>query len=154
MVRDAIWTSFASLGLSLFGNLLAQNAAPIDTNGIASIVGNLGAVGAVILLFWHTQTKVIPALSASAEKNAADFRLQLGTIMAENRLELAKLISDHRQEMASVRDWHDRAITRMDANYQALNGTIQAFLKAQEIGREQAVSKLMTAIQEQQQESH
>lgn len=148
MVRDAIWTSLFSLGMAVGGNLLAQSTAAIDTNGLASIVGNLGAVGAVILLFWHTQTKVIPALQASSEKTAAEFRLQLGTIMADNRSEISKIASEHRLEMAAIRDWHERAIVRMDANFTSLNGTIQAFLKAQEIGREQAVSRLMTAIQD------
>lgn len=146
MVKDAVFTGLVATGVAALGPLLAQVAG--NPSDITAVVGNLSAIGAVIVLFWHTQTKVLPKLQADqqaaakearegADKTAAEFRLQLGTIMA-----------DHRQEMASVRDWHERAITRMDANFMALNATIQSFLKAQEVGRETAVSKLLAAIED------
>jgi hypothetical protein len=145
MKEEAAWTGLLSLGLAVFGKVLAQaGSSPTD---ITAVVGNLGAIGAVILLFWHTQTKVLPALQAAQQAAALEARQSAEKTAAEFRLQLATMMADHRAEMASVRDWHERAIVRMDANFLSLNGTIQSFLKAQEIGRENAVARIMASIQ-------
>lgn len=145
MDKEGIWTGLASIALSIGGTLLAQVDSPSDITGV---VGNLGAIGAVILLLWHTQTKVLPKIQADQLAAAAESRAANEKTAAEFRTQIAAILMDHRQEMASVREWHERAIMRMDANFSSLTSTINAFLRAQEIGREQAVQRMMEAIEQ------
>jgi hypothetical protein len=92
--------------------------AQVDTNAVGTLVGNLGAVGAVIWLVYHTQTKVLPSI-------VQDFRAELAAVRAAHQAELASLRNWHHEELELLRQTLERDSERDERSMAALSAAIQ-----------------------------
>ncbi|MFO0898972.1 MAG: hypothetical protein U0836_16230 [Pirellulales bacterium] len=68
----------------------------VDPDAVGTLVSNLGAVGAVIWLVYHTQTKVLPSI-------VSEFRQELAQVRAANQTELNAWRSWQHEELALLR---------------------------------------------------
>jgi hypothetical protein len=90
----------------------------VDPDAVGTLVSNLGAVGAVIWLVYHTQTKVLPSI-------VQDFRAELASVRAANQAELAAFRTWHHEEIALIRQALERDSEREDRSMQTLSAAIQ-----------------------------
>jgi hypothetical protein len=90
----------------------------VDPDAVGTLVSNLGTVGAVIWLVYHTQTKVLPSI-------VSEFRQELAQVRAANQAELAAFRTWQHEEMELLRQALERDSEREARSMAGLEQAIQ-----------------------------
>jgi len=68
-----------------------------EYSALVDIIGNIGALGFVLVLFWHTTSHTIPKLTRSFEESTKTARQDFRDMLKTQRDDFREMLKDHRK---------------------------------------------------------